>query len=261
MGKRLPKHLIIPDPHSHAEHDNDRFEALGNFIVEARPDVVICIGDFADMSSLSSYDKGTKGFEGRRYQRDIDAAIDANERLWAPLNKGAKKGIRPWTPRKVMCLGNHENRIDRLVNAQAELDGKVSMADLQYERFGWEVVPFLTPIEIDTISYCHYFVSGVAGRAISGENIGKAMCNKLHVSAVQGHSHIFDHSERSLPTGRKIFGLSCGCFVHPEMIEGWNLSFVHMWWAGVVVLEDLDGRGYYDSLVATTQRKLMRDYL
>jgi hypothetical protein len=265
MQKRLPSHLIIGDCHAHDDYDNDRFEAVGNFIVEAHPDVVIQIGDFADMPSLSSYDKGKKSFEGRRYERDCAATIDAQERLWAPLNKAPHRGLRPWSPRKIMTTGNHDGegagRIGRFQNDSPEMAGKVSIDDLGYRRFGWEVYDFLTPVTIDGVTYCHYFSSGISGRPISGESIGKTLCNKLHTSAVQGHSHLYDHSERSLPTGKKIFGITCGCLTHPEMIETWSKSFVQMWWRGIVMLRDLDGEGYYDSLQTITLRKLMRDYI
>ena len=63
--------MIIGDPHAHPEYDNSRFEKLGKFIVKTKPDIVVCMRDFADMPSLSSYDRGTKGFDGKRYFTDI----------------------------------------------------------------------------------------------------------------------------------------------------------------------------------------------
>jgi len=260
MIKR-PKHLIIPDAHAIPELDNDRFEALGNLIVEERPDVVICIGDGADMASLSSFDKGTRGYEGRRYQRDVDSFIDAQDRMFAPIKADNRKRHQSYNPRLVYTLGNHEYRIEKLINAEPGLYGKVGVQDLKLEEHGWEVYPFLQPVVIDGIAYAHYFASGVAGRPISGENIGKTLCVKLHQSAVQGHSHIYDHSERAIISGHKIFGLSCGCFTHPKYVADWNRAFVQMWWRGIVILEDLDGEAYYDKITTITLRKMMRDYI
>lgn len=263
MGEKLPKHLIIPDAHAHPDHDNQRFEALGRLIVDEHPDVVICIGDFADMPSLSSYDRGKKSFEGRRYSKDVEAVIDAQERLFAPIrryNRQAHKNRR-LAPKFKMALGNHEYRIVRASEDDPRWDGTVGIENLRYADYGWEVHRFLEPFEIDGIAYAHFFASGVAGRPISGENIGKTLCNKLHQSSVQGHSHVYDHSERTVVTGRKIFGLSCGYFGHPEMIADWNRATAQMWWNGIVVLDELDGAGYYDQLKAITQRKLVRDYL
>jgi hypothetical protein len=80
---KKPNLLVIGDPHAHPDYDNDRFTDLGRFIVKARPDMVVCIGDMADMPSLSSYDRGTKGFEGRRYKKDIEAVRRSRKNVCA----------------------------------------------------------------------------------------------------------------------------------------------------------------------------------
>lgn len=256
--------LVIPDPHAHPEYDNDRFDWLGKYVLDRRPDVVVCIGDWADLPSLSTFDKGKKGFEGRRYKKDIEAAINAQERFLAPLNDynaiRRERKEKQWSPRLVMCMGNHENRINRAVDCSPELDGWVSTENLEYEEHGWEVYPFQETATVEGITFCHYFASGVMNRPISGENIGKSLINKRHVSSVQGHSHVYDHSERTNGYDTKIFGMSVGCFTHPDMIEGWNKGSHQMWWRGVVEINECDGEGYYDELRQVTMRKLRRMY-
>ena len=79
--------LIIPDAHANTDYDNERFTHLGKFIIKHKPDYIVCLGDFADMPSLSSYDKGTKGFEGKRYKKDIESCINAQEKLLDPLRR------------------------------------------------------------------------------------------------------------------------------------------------------------------------------
>ena len=132
--------LVIPDCHSAPEYDNDRFTALGKFIVDEQPDIIVCLGDFGDMPSLSSYDKGTKGFEGRRYKKDVDSILDAQDKLFAPIRKfnenKRKRKEKQYKPKMHMCLGNHEDRIDRAINSAPELDGAISMKDLHYEKNG-----------------------------------------------------------------------------------------------------------------------------
>ncbi len=86
------------------------------------------------------------------------------------------------------------------------------------------------------------------------------MCRKLFCSAVQGHSHLLNHSERTRPNGDKIFGLAAGCYVHEDYCEDWCISSVPMWWRGIVMLNELDGQGYYDHLELITMRKLKREY-
>ena len=256
--------LVIPDCHAAPEYDNDRFTALGNFIVDEQPNIIVCLGDFGDMPSLSSYDKGTKGFEGRRYNKDVGSILDAQDKLFAPIkkfnDKKRKNKEKQYKPKLHMCLGNHEDRIDRAVNSAPELDGAISMKDLNYEKYGWKITPFKGCLSLEGINFSHYFTSGVAGRPISSSHIGHQLVSKLHCSAVQGHSHLYNHAEQTRPDGQKIFGLSAGCFSHPSYSENWCRDTEYNWWRGIVNLNGLDGEGYYDDMHAVTQRKLLRDY-
>lgn len=81
------KVIIIPDQHAHPLFDNDRFDWLGRLILDLKPDEVWNLGDAADLPSLSSYDKGKRSMENRRYKADVESSIDAQTRLWAPVNK------------------------------------------------------------------------------------------------------------------------------------------------------------------------------
>ena len=62
-------HLIIPDSHAHPDYKNDRYDWLGKLILDLKPDVLVNIGDTADMASLSAYDKGKASFHGRNYDQ------------------------------------------------------------------------------------------------------------------------------------------------------------------------------------------------
>jgi hypothetical protein len=84
-------HLIVPDPHAHPDHGNERFDWLGQLILDLRPDVLVNMGDAGDFPSLASYDRGKRSFHGKSYRRDLDAHLDAQERMWAPKTKAKKK--------------------------------------------------------------------------------------------------------------------------------------------------------------------------
>ena len=60
IDSKVSSHLVIPDQHAHYQHSNVRAEWLSALIHDLKPDVVINIGDGADMPSLSGYDKGRK---------------------------------------------------------------------------------------------------------------------------------------------------------------------------------------------------------
>jgi len=254
-AQKLETICVIPDFHSHPSYENSRAKSLGCFISDRKPDHIVCLGDFADMSSLSTYDRGKLSFEGRRYADDTDAARDAMNCLMHPIRLKHN-----YVPRLHFVLGNHEDRIRRAVEDNPILQGKLSVKDLGYEDFGWKVYPFLQPVVIGGIYFAHYFVSGIKGQAISGESPAKQLCLKLHRSAVAGHSHTFDHSERVSIDGTRMFGLVAGCFVHPDFSEPWATASKEYWWRGVVLLKDIDGKGYYDAIEAVTMRKILRDF-
>jgi hypothetical protein len=236
----MKTHLVIPDSHAKPDVVNHRFELLGRLIVDIQPDVIVNIGDMADMESLCSYDKGTKSFEGRRYKADVDAVIDAQTRMFLATkihNENQRRNKKKkYTPELHMCLGNHENRINRVVEHQPELDGTIGVEDLQYAEFGWVVHPFMSPVSIDGILYSHYFTSGIMGKAISGVHIGHTLIQKKFKSCTQGHSHILDYKLATAGDGTRLQGLSVGCFLEKDQYESYAGEESNaMWWRGVVV--------------------------
>ena len=219
---------------------------IGKFLVDKKPDVIIQIGDFADMPSLSSYDVGKKSFEGRRYRADILAAHAAMEALLQPIkeyNANAVKNHKPrYYPRKVLTLGNHENRINRAVNDDPKLDGVLSVSDLKYEAYGWEVAPFLDVVSIDGIAYSHYFTSGAMGRPVSSPAM---LLSKKHDSCIMGHVQNRGIAYAQRADGREIKGLFCGsCYEHDEDYLGPQGNH---YWRGVWMLHNVSD-GEYDEM-------------
>ena len=214
----MTKHFVIPDCQVKPEHDTSYLRNIGQYIVDKRPDVVVCIGDFADMPSLSSYDVGTKSFEGRRYRNDVAATKAAMDNLLAPLNEYNTRARRNhkerYSPRLVLTLGNHENRINRAVNSDPKLDGVLSVEDLGYAEYGWEVHPFLSVVLIDGVAYSHYFTSGVLGRPSTS---AAAQLSKKHMSCVAGHQQGLQIAMAQRADGRRLTSVIAGsCYEHDE---------------------------------------------
>ena len=59
----MATHLVMGDPHCTPKASNDRFLWAGKLAHDLKPNTIICMGDFASMDSLCSYDKGKKQFE------------------------------------------------------------------------------------------------------------------------------------------------------------------------------------------------------
>lgn len=239
-------HLIISDAHAHPDNTLDRFKWLGNYILEHKPAVIICLGDFADMPSLCSYDKGTRGFEGRRYHRDRHAVLRAMTALLKPMredNEWRKIGKKKqYKPKMVMCLGNHENRINRAIENDAMLEGTLSIKDLGYEKAGWEVHPFLDVVNVDGINYSHYFISGVMGRPISGVHPAASIISKQLVSCTAGHAHVYDHTVRTNAQNEKIHGLVAGVFDDNEHDYAGRAN--DLWWRGIIHKRNVKNGSY-----------------
>jgi hypothetical protein len=212
------RHFVIPDVQAKPGHDFTFLNRIGQYLVEKQPEKIICLGDFADMPSLSSYDIGTKSFEGRRYKADIECVHEAMEALLAPLkeyNDKAKKNHRErYNPVKVMLLGNHCHRINKVTNTDPKLDGTISIEDLRYKEFGWEVYPFLDVVVIDGIAYSHYFCSGQMGRPCVS---AMQQLNKKHQSCIAGHQQGFQIHTATRADGKRLTSVIAGsCYEHDE---------------------------------------------
>ena len=227
--------LVIGDAHFAPRQDMWRASALGRMIVELQPDVVVCIGDWADMPSLSAYDRGKRSFEGRRYVADVEAGNEALALLHTEID-GA------WSGRLVWTVGNHEERIERVGADAAEFDGLVGLDDLEFRARGWEVVPFRAPVEIGGVQFAHYFASGVMGRAIGGVSPARSLVVKTHASCVQGHSHVLDYHREVAPDGAVKSGLHVGCFFDHH--EKWAGESNRLYWRGIVMLDDCRAGSY-----------------
>lgn len=214
----MASHLVIPDCQVKPGHDTSYLWVVGKYAVEKQPDTIICLGDFADMPSLSSYDAGKKSFEGRRYRDDVRATHTAMETLLAPIVAYNEQAIRNkkrrYTPRMIMTLGNHEDRINRAINDDAKLDGTIGIEDLRYEEYGWEVYPYLETVLVDGVAYSHYFASGVKNLPIVS---ARNLVIKKHMSCVQGHNQKMEIYNEYRADGKMLTGLFAGCcYLHNE---------------------------------------------
>lgn len=238
------KILILPDVQAKPGNDFTFLRNIGAYLVDKKPDVVLCIGDFSDMESLSSYDKGKKSFEGRRFTRDLEAAREAMDAFLGPLKEYNKQQKinkkKPYKPRMIMCLGNHENRIVKACNDDAMLDGLMSLDMLPYED--WEVHPFLEVVTVEGVAFSHYFQTGVMGRPASSAS---AMLNKKHQSCVAGHQQGLQFTSSSRADGSMITAIICGsCYEHEEDYMG-PQSNKH--WRGFLMLHDVSN-GEFDPM-------------
>jgi hypothetical protein len=243
------KHLVIPDTQTEWGVPLDHFKWIGRYIVAKNPDTVIHLGDHWDFPSLSSYDSPTKkAATGQCKRRDIDAGNKALEMIDEELVKGGWKG------RKVLLEGNHDGfsaggRPARYLDNHPDDRGILSQDMLADSWLGWERVPFLKPIEIDGVLYCHLFPLNRDGTATAHAMRQGAANAKVQVAAVgqsctAGHKQGLDTHILCPPYSRTRRGVVAGsCYLHEAEYLG-----PAKYWRGVLVKHAVgpDNPNHYD---------------
>jgi hypothetical protein len=242
----MSKHLIIPDCQVKPGVDISYLKWIGEYAAEKKPEVIVCIGDFADMPSLSSYDVGKKSFEGRTYKADVESTKEAMSLLMKPIQDEQQRLIKNkdkrWNPRLILTLGNHEDRINRAINLDRKLDGLISVGDLEYEELGWEVHPYLEVVVVDGVAYSHFFTTGVMGRPVTS---AAALLTKKHMSAVMGHVQHRQIAYAQRADGKQMTGLFVGsCYLHDEDYLGLQGND---YWRGIWMLHEVND-GSFDEM-------------
>ncbi len=258
-GKKI---FIIPDAQVREGVPTDHLLAAGRYIVDKQPDIVVCLGDWWDLESLSIYDKpGTQRHEGRRYRRDVVVGNDAMRKLLAPLDEFNKNRTKvekkkKYKPRMVFCMGNHEHRIERAINHDpAHLEGIISYDDLLLD--GWEVFPYMERVKIEGILFSHCFANPFS---LMKGNLGGTIDNKIQKigsSFVMGHQQQIQYGVRNFGDGREAIGIVCGAFYqhHEEYLGRQGNDHFR----GCIVLNDTqDG---YGDLMVLSLKYLKRKYL
>lgn len=235
-------HVVIGDTQVKPGVSTDHLEWIGRYIADrfvGRDVVLIHLGDHWDMPSLSSYDRGTRKIEGKRVKADVDAGNAGFRRLNAPIHIAMQKG--DWFPGRHFIPGNHEDRISRLCNENAQLEGLVSLDSLDLQ--GWTRHGYLEPVNIDGVVYSHFFYNPNTGRPYCGENLYPRLKTIGH-SFTMGHQQGLQYAVRPV-NGRRHQGLVLGStYLHDEEYLG---PQGNSYWRGIVVCHQVED-GQYDPM-------------
>ena len=259
--------IVIPDSHSGPGQDLTRYTLLGRMICDVFSKVenrcaVVQIGDWYDFASLSAFERpGSKSFENRRYTDDLEAGMEAQRLLWKEVEdynrwrRGGNNLDIDWH----WLQGNHEDRGTRAIESDpARLEGVISLAELTDDSpIPWMTHDFLRPVFLNEVGFCHYWASGVMGRAVGGENPAATILRKQMTSCVQGHTHTLDYAERTRADGVKLSAAVIGCYFTDY--SAWAGPQVNaLWTPGVAVLRSVYG-GQFD-FEWWSYRRILEDF-
>jgi len=243
--------------HADPSASNKRFDWLGSFLYDLRPDMVIDLGDGADMRSLNSFDeRKPQAIVSQSYEADIEVYNDSQERLRHKFRFMKRK--RPFW---VGFEGNHENRIKKALEHDPRLKGSkygISFGHLQTKYWFDEYHEYVNSgpalVNYDGIIYGHYVSSGNYGSAIATKHHGASLVDKLASSATVGHSHKFSYYYKGDARPNPIHGLVVGCFKGKE--EDWAAQSNEEWRHGVVIKRDVRDGDYDFQWVSLRQLEM-----
>ncbi len=242
MGKT---YVIQTCSHASPDVDNNRFDWLGSFLFDIRPDVYVDLGDGADMSSLNSYDtRYPKAIVSQNYEKDIQAYLDAQDRLWHKFRYNKKR-----MPFRVGFEGNHEHRIKKAIAHDPRLEGSkygISFSHLNVSHHFDEYHDYVNSAPAlavyDGICFGHYVGSGNNGNALSGKHHAYSLLEKLNCSVTVGHSHKFNYHVKHDSIPYPIHGLVAGNFKGKD--EAWAGQSNREWRKGVAVKREVRNGDY-----------------
>jgi predicted phosphodiesterase len=125
---KLKKILFLPDVHA-PYHDKKAWALMLRAAKEFKPDILVCIGDFADFYAISDHNKDPQ--RTRFLLEELQQV------------RGLIQQIESLCPKKVFLAGNHEHRLARYIERQApELLGLFSLTQALGLDSSWTFVPY-----------------------------------------------------------------------------------------------------------------------
>lgn len=227
------KIMFIPDCQVKSGEDLTYLSAIGQYIVDKKPDIIVNAGDFFDFPSLSSYDKGKTSFEGRRLKEDIEVGKHGMRLLLKALRTYQVNVNPSYKPRMVFTLGNHEQRVSRVAENNSEFQGFIGYELLDLEK-DWEVHDFLKPVNINGIHFVHYLSNPMSGRPFGGTALNQL--KTIGTSFVVGHKQTLDVAIRPTFDGKMQIGIIAGA-AYP-FFEDYKGYFGNNHFRGIVMLHN-----------------------
>jgi len=221
-------HVIIPDTQIEPGRSSEHLYWASQYIgdnVAAENVKLIHLGDHWNMGSLSSYDKGKKSMEGKRYIADIEAGNESFTLLDSAI------ADRDWE--RHFLMGNHENRVNKAVESDAQIEGLLTTDHMLTP--GWNRHDFLEPVSLDGVWYSHYWYNHNTGKPLGG--VVDTRLKTVGHSFVMGHQQGLQWGQRYI-AGKQQFGLVAGSFYdHDEDYKG---PQGNRHWHGIIILHDVE---------------------
>lgn len=216
--------LILSDIHI-PYHDEIALQAAIEYGKKLKPTIVLLNGDIGDFYGVSRHDKDPR--------RELSQELDAIRQFLFWLRKEFPKA------RIVYKIGNHEDRMERLLRKEAPTllgvtDFEVPKL-LRFDEMGIEVVGSLQLVRLGKlpIYHGHELPQGMS----SPVNPARGIWMRVQESLICGHWHRTSEHTESTGLDKKLsscWSVGCLCDLSPDyaIVNRWNHGFAF------VIVED-----------------------
>lgn len=175
--------IAIGDTHDQPGMPKDRFRWIGRHCAKVIPHRIVQIGDFASWDSVSTHEAPGSVAHSMRpsFRSDIESCEEAMSLFF--------KEIKDLSIPMELTGGNHEERIQRFENKNAETVGTLY---IQFEelcaRYRWRLHTYGQWLFIDGVGFTHV-PKNIMGKPYGGQNSENQIANHATHSVVFGHTH------------------------------------------------------------------------
>lgn len=196
--QRLQRVLFVPDSHWPLV-DRVAWNVMILAAQALRPDVVVVLGDYLDMASMSAHPAN-----------DLDGESNAITEI-AKSREGLAQLNALGASRKLFIEGNHERRLQRqIVQRLPALHGAVTARGLlELDAAGWEWYPYQQLAHVGKLVITHDMRD-------AGSTAVERALQKAGTNVVIGHTHAMCVTYRGDATGRRKVGAVFGHLTAPE---------------------------------------------
>lgn len=188
----MKKLIALGDIHGELR-DRRAFALVCKVIADIKPDVLLQVGDLANMDSVSRHPAA------RGAKRSLHADREDAREIRADLRQAAGRKARI-----VWIEGNHDAWLDKYLAERPELDAEFGTPQQFWDlKEGEEWVPYRDGIHIGKVYYTHDI--GYSGAQATKQNLAAAgHC------IVSGHTHHAAIEYGGTIMDQRVFSMSCG---------------------------------------------------
>lgn len=210
MSGKIRRVFIFPDTHV-PYHDETAISVVEKFMADIWIDEYVHLGDLMDFDMISSFNADNlRENETRRLAEDYRLANQILDRHQAIVRKRNKKA------KFTLLEGNHEERIQKLINKNPELEGLLEVPkNLRLEERGFKWVPNYSTGELHKIGRLYFS----HGKYINKYHPAK-MVDTYGVNLAYGHAHdMMSHTKMLWGKNKIIMAQSLGFLADEKKLK------------------------------------------